>query len=123
MITISNSRALQMALDFETDSERLARNEWQRAVDCNLHALQDYVMPHQALVWQPGVRKPGPNDAGYRAFNVQITTPDTCTCQRFKLRDRCEHVTFIQRLQADGIKLTQDVPVRAVEIEKDEVAA
>ena len=124
MLTLAPERAEQLALDIAIDTERHERQDWQRALDRNLHALEDYVMPHQqALVWQPGTRQQGRGDKGFRAFDVQIVTSSSCTCSRFKLRDRCEHVAFITRLEVEGITLGQDVPVRAVDIEENEVAA
>lgn len=116
-MTISPERAIQIELDFETDNARRERNDWQRAVDTDLRALQDYVDPRQAIVWQPGVRKRGPNTAsGFGALAVHLVSPDGCTCQAWKLRAHCEHQTFIKRLREWSIELGQDVPVKAVDL-------
>lgn len=123
MLTLSPKLTMQLEMDFETDKSRLARHDWQVAVERNLHALRDYVNPNQAIVWQPGLRKRGPDTGGYGTFNVQLTTVNDCTCSTFKLKGRCEHVAFVKRLESGSIELGQDVPVRAVEIEGIEEAA
>lgn len=119
MITSNTEHTLQMELDFEIDAERLDRQEWQRAIDRNLHALTDYVDPHQLIIWQPGNRQRGIPTG----FDVQLTTLTICTCSRFKLRDRCEHVVFVERLEAAGIVPGTETPTRSVEIAESETAA
>lgn len=116
MITINETRAAQMELDFAIDAERQARQEWQRAIDSNLHALQDYVSPAQLIVWQPGERKRGPQSGHGRTFDVQITTSTSCTCQRFKLLERCQHVAFVRKLQAVDALPGPETPVAAREV-------
>lgn len=116
MLTITPDRATQIALDFETDNARRERNDWQNAIDSNLHAIRDYVDSSQAIVWRPGIRKRGPGTAGYGAFNVHLATNDSCTCQTFKLNERCEHVAFVRRIEALGIELGQDNTVKAIDI-------
>ena len=119
MITTINTRAAQMELDFEVDAARQQRQEWHRAIDANLHALRDYVSPSQIIIWQPG--EAGRN--GSRAFDVQVTSQSACTCQQWKLWDRCPHVAFARRLEQTGHTLTTDKPIAATEIEGNEVAA
>lgn len=127
MLVISDTRAVQLEMDLDTDRHRLARLEWQRALECDLHAVSDYVRPDALLMWQPGSMKRGPikkgTPEGFHAFSVQLTTLTSCTCQRFRLKDRCEHVAFAVELNARGILPAQDVAVRAVSIEGNEVAA
>lgn len=121
MITIIKDRSFQMELDLETDRIRLDRNDWKRALEENLHALQDYVHPHQLIIWRPGPEHR--SQKGRHTLDVQLTTSTSCTCSRFKLRDRCEHIAFARHLEAAGIAPDTDTPVRANDITEREVAA
>lgn len=124
MITLNNERIRQMELDFEIDQERLDRLDWRRAIENNLHALQDYVRDDQLMIWQPGVLKRGRGADGFKAFDVQIATRTRCTCSRFKLRDRCEHIAFVKHLEASGNTPDTDTPIAAVHtMEGNEVAS
>lgn len=119
MITTIHANFAQMELDLEVDAARQQRQEWQRAIDNNLHAIADYVHAGSLIVWQPG--EPGRN--GARAFDVQVTSQSACTCQRHRLIGRCPHTAFAQRLVDSGHTLTTDTPIAAVDIEANEVTA
>lgn len=91
MLTIAHTVQLMLS-DMETDAARIARAEWQRAIDDDLHAIRDYVghtTSYRLIVWEPGLR-------GY----CDLVTPTSCTCSRFKLWDRCQHTAFAQKLAA-----------------------
>lgn len=109
MITLVMDRAHQMQLDLETDRIRHQRTDLQLARDLDLRALRDYAKPYleQYIVWQPGEGT---------GNEVHLTTATSCTCQRFKLKERCPHVAFVQRL-ADLDQLPDvKTPVAAKEI-------
>lgn len=113
MLTITKPELHQLQLiDAETDQARIERAEWQRAIEDDLRALQDYVHDHQLIVWHPGE---GNANAG-KAQEVHLTTGDSCTCQRFKLWERCQHVAFVRKLEAADMLPGKQKPVSAREV-------
>lgn len=107
--TATRTRAEQLEMDFEIDQARIQAANWQRALDHDLRALQDYVHHHQTIVWRP------------REYNksqeVHLATSETCTCTRYKLRDHCEHIAFVQRLESTGKMPDMKTPVAAWEVQ------
>lgn len=101
--------------DLEIDRARWERADWQRALDDDLRAVQDYV--HQDthyIVWKPGEGKRGGNT---RTQDVQLASATSCTCQRFKLRERCQHVAFVRRMEAADQLPDMHTPVAARKVQ------
>lgn len=121
MATITNTETYQLRLreDAAIDDARTSRLEWQRAVDMNLHAVQDDIDPNQLIIWRPVIHLGG---SGYtsasdrQAFDVQLTTTTSCTCSRFRLRDRCEHLAFVRKLESSKITPGPDLAIHAKEV-------
>ena len=115
---IISAPRLQLQHDTETDAARLGRIEWHRALAADLHALRDYVHPCQLIIWQPGIiKRRGHTETEPGALQVELTTGDTCTCHRYRLRARCEHVTFARALDHAGLSVDTITPVTARSLE------
>lgn len=103
------ARHVQLEIDMAIDDERRDRLNWQRAIDDDLHAIQDYVgheTSYRLIVWEPGLR-------GY----CDLVTPTSCTCSRFKLWDRCQHTAFAQKLAAADMLPGLEAPVSVREVD------
>ena len=109
----------QLELDLETDTARLGRIEWRRALEADLHAIRDYVSPRtQLIIWQPGIiKRKGHAHTERGALQVEIATSDTCSCSRFRLKDRCEHLALVRALERSGHPVGTDTPVAARSLE------
>lgn len=113
MIATATDHATQLELDYATDSERIERNLWQRAIDHNLHAIRDYIDPSQLIIWQPGKR----GRRGATALDVQLVSTTACSCQRHRLHGSCSHTAFARRLVEAGHTISTDTPIAAREIQ------